>query len=97
MGQGVVVDVGIEVHSVVKTFGIGGEPTAKGGEIIAPAKIDEASLGVGPLGGKTPGILGVARQGLFSEGGVAIKRGCIGDEGGDVALEVVDGNEDMAA
>ncbi len=44
VGEGVVVDVGVEIGSVEEALRVGGEPATEGGGIVALAKVDE--LGV---------------------------------------------------
>jgi hypothetical protein len=70
------VDVGIEVDAVAAAFGVGGDPAADGGIVVASSKVDKARLFVGAFGGEAPGVgdRGVEDD-LFAKGAVAVGGG----------------------
>src|SRR5271165_6374713 len=54
--EGIIVDIGIEVHAVGKALGIGGEPAAKMGSIKPAAEADEIKFCLGSFGGVSPRV-----------------------------------------
>jgi hypothetical protein len=81
VGEGSVVDVGVEVWAVLESDGIGGDPASELWVVIAESEGDEVGIGIGPFAGVTPGVVdcglceGVVlwtKNLFFSEGGVAI-------------------------
>ena len=77
--------------------GIGGEPGADGGVVVAIAEEVELGFGVEPFGGEAPGAeegAGVLAEGSIGE---ALEGSAGGvDEVGDVAAEVVEGEVEDA-
>ena len=72
MGQGVVLDVGVEVEAVDGAGGIGGEPPSEFGVIGAVGEVEEVGFRVDALGGKLPGGVEDALVGCLSKGGIAV-------------------------
>lgn len=85
MGEGVVEGVLVEVGAIKEAFGVGGDPAAGFGMVVAAAEVDE--VGDFAFGLVAPGVGGgdelfveTGEDVLFAEGGVAV--GFVeGDEG----------------
>ena len=101
--EGVVLDEGVEVGGVGEALGVGGEPAADIGAVVAAAIVDEAGLFVEAFGAEMPGVLeggmwdevvlGVEDK-LFAKGAVAVgfgrREGGKREEGGEAALQVME-------
>lgn len=92
--EGGIEAVDVEVGALLVPFRVGSEPAAKGGVVVAAAKVSEVSFWVVTFGAETVGIGGVLGLTL-AIGCVAV--GCLGvagevEEGGDGAAVVVDGD-----
>ena len=60
MGEGIVVDESVEVHSVGEAGGVGSEPSAEGGIVKSSAVVDEVCFLIRSFERKTPGVFGGA-------------------------------------
>ena len=69
-GEGMVIEIGVEVGAVAISDGIGGGPTAVIGIVVAAAEINPLCFRIEPFGGEAPeewgGISGDTEGGVVS-------------------------------
>jgi hypothetical protein len=56
-GEGVVVEVGVEVGSAGEAYGVWRGPATCFGTIVASAEVEEACFGVESFAGESPGVM----------------------------------------